>query len=433
MLISEIIQNQYKPFSYYVLEFRAIPRLSDGLKPVERRSLWAAKKVAHKEFCKVVKLAGATLSNHPHGNVSIENCISAMAQKFAGANNITFFDKKGTFGSRLSGPGKGCSSPRYTNVKLSEDFFKYFDVDSELIEMVPNYDETDKEPSSFLPLVPSVLLNPTSGIAVGFACNILPRKLSEIKQAQIDYLNGKPIKPLTPYYDEFTGTTKQNEKGNWVSYGVYKVDGKKLHITELPIGYDRESYVELLDKLEENGDIKSYTDNCQKSFDFDVILSEKMSDEDIQKKFKLFLNLNENITLIGFNNEVLERVSDTDVIKLFTDWRFQFYKKRYELKLKNTLTELKLKYNILLVIEKELFKQFPNQNKKEIIKTLQDQNIEKENIIKIMQLPIYKFGKEEIDRLKDQVKQLETDKQLFEKLISDESLRKQKYIEELKI
>jgi hypothetical protein len=92
-----------------------------------------------------------------------------------------------------------------------------------------------------------------------------------------------------------------------------------------------------------------------------------------------------------------------------------------------------LKYNILLVIEKELFKQFPNQNKKEIIKTLQDQNIEKENIIKIMQLPIYKFGKEEIDRLKEQVKQLETDKELFEKLISDESLRKQKYIEELKI
>ena len=190
MKISDLIENQYKPFSYYVIESRAIPKLSDGLKPVERRSLWAAKKVANREWCKVSKLAGATMSNHPHGNVSIECTISSMAQNFVAANNVPFFDGKGTFGSRLTGPGDGYASARYVAVKLSENFYKYFDVDSDLIPFVPNYDETDKEPDHFLPIVPAILLNPTSGIAVGFSCDILPRKIDDVKKAQIDFVQG---------------------------------------------------------------------------------------------------------------------------------------------------------------------------------------------------------------------------------------------------
>ena len=85
-----------------------------------------------------------------------------------------------------------------------------------------------------------------------------------------------------------------------------------------------------------------------------------------------------------------------------------------------------------MVIEKGIFKKFPNQNKKEIIKTLQAENIQKDHIIKIMQLPIYKFGKDEVDKLKDQIAELEKDRKEYEELVKDENKRKDIYIKELK-
>jgi DNA gyrase subunit A len=433
MKISEIIENQYKPFSYYVIESRAIPKIFDGLKPVERRSLWAAKKVAAKEWCKVSKLSGATMSNHPHGNKSIDDTISSMAQNFTGANNITFFDGKGTFGSRLTGPGKGFASARYVAVKLSNDFYKYFDIDSDLIPLVPNYDETDKEPDHFLPLVPAVLLNPTTGIAVGFSCEILPRNIEEIKKAQINFLQGKKINSLTPYYEGYKGEIYKNVEGGWSSRGKWEIKGNKLHISELPIGYNRENFINILDTLEEKGIIKDYTDNCKDGFDFDIVLSGSLTDDEIVTKFKLSNNLNENITLIGFNNQVLEKISDIDVIEKFTKWRFSFYLERYKRKLSSNIDELELKRATLLVIEKGIFKKFPNQQKKEIIATLQAESIKKDHIIKIMQLPIYKFGKEEVEKLKEQISSLEKDKKEFEELVNDENKRKEVYIKELKL
>ena len=297
MNISDIIESQYKPFSYYVIESRAIPKIADGLKPVERRSLWAAKKVASKEWCKVSKLAGSTMSNHPHGNASIEASISSMAQQFAGANNVTFFDGKGTFGSKITGSGNGIASARYVSVKLSDNFYKYFDVDSDLIPLVPNYDETDKEPDYFLPIIPAVLLNPITGIAVGFACEILPRNIDEVKKAQIAYLQGKKLHSLTPYYEGFQGEIFKNTEGGWASKGCWQVSGTKLHISELPIGYTRESYVDLLDTLDERGIVKNYTDNCKDGFNFDIVLTQPLTEEDLIYKFKLTNNLNENITL----------------------------------------------------------------------------------------------------------------------------------------
>ncbi len=433
MKLDEIIQTQYKDFCHYVIESRALPRLSDGLKPVERRALWSAKKVA-KDWCKVSKLAGVTMSNHPHGNVSIENCISSMAQDFCGSNNVPFFEGDGSFGSRLTGPGNGCASARYIAVRLSENFFKYFDVDSDLINTVDNYDSTDKEPDTFLPIVPAVLLNPTQGIAVGFACNILPRNIDDVKKAQVDYLQGKKLKPLKPYFEGFKGHIVKNVEGDWATKGVWEKSGKKLLIKELPIGYNREAFVNLLDKLEEkeNPILSGYVDNCRDDFNFEINLTEDMSDEDIEIKFKLVTNLNENITLIGFNNKVLEKLTDTQVIEQFTEWRFKFYLQRFTKQLNTTNDDLEFKKALLWVITSGIFKKFPEMKKAEIIKVLQEKKIKNPNIVKIMQIPIYKFGKEEIVKLEDQIKELEKNKNELEVLVKSEDKRKAVYVEELK-
>lgn len=434
MKISDLIETQYKDFSHYVIESRAIPKLSDGLKPVQRRSLWAGKKIA-KDWTKVSKLAGATMSNHPHGNVSIEDSISGMAQNFAGANNVCFFEGDGSFGSRITGPGNGISSARYVSVRLSKEFHELFDVDSDLVNLVPNYDETDVEPDTFLPIVPAVLINPASGIAVGFACNILSRDFAEVKKSQIAYLEGKKIKPLVPYYKGFKGKIeKGTEVNQWNCYGCFdRINETTIKITELPIGFNRESYIIHLDKLEEKEIVSNYEDNCKEEFEFIVKLKEPIkSNDELILTFKLVSTLNENITLIGFNNEVREKMTDVEVIQEFTDWRFAFYLDRFKKKFAETDDELEFKKALLLVITQGLFKKFPNQSKKEIIESLEDEKIKSHHITRILQIPIYKFGKEEVDILKDEIKELEKNKKEYDTLIKSESKRKEVYIEELR-
>ena len=430
MGITEVIEEQYKPYAKYVVESRAIPRLSDGLKPVQRRVLWVGKRGA-KDLVKVAKLGGATTSLHPHGNTAIEDTISNMAQNFTGTNNIPWFEGKGQFGSRLTGPGKGIASARYVAVKLSQNFNAIFEHDTDLIKMIPNYDETESEPQSFLPIVPPVLLNPIQGIAVGFACNILPRDIEEVKKAQINYLLGKNIKSMKPYYKGFKGEIVASEKeGQWITSGVWELKGNTLHITELPIGTNRESFVSHLDKLEERDIISGYHDNCKEDFDFLIKLKKK--DIDIETTFKLKANLNENITLIGFNDEVLERLTDVEVIQKFTDWRFSFYLQRFEKLLEHTDDELEFRKALLLVIKKGLFKTFPSQTRKEIVENLRKHSIKDDHIKRILQIPIYRFGKEEVVKLENEVKDLEMNKKEYTSLVKSEEKRKDFYVKEIK-
>ena len=90
--IQELIHDEYKTYSKYVVEERAIPSIVDGLKPVQRRSLWMGQKYAKSEWMKVTKLAGNTMAIHPHGSTAIEDTISNMAQSFTGSNNIAYFE-----------------------------------------------------------------------------------------------------------------------------------------------------------------------------------------------------------------------------------------------------------------------------------------------------------------------------------------------------
>lgn len=433
--ITEIIDSDYYEFSRYVIESRAIPRLSDGLKPVQRRSLWAAKKIA-KDFTKVSKVAGATMSNHPHGNTSIEDAISNMAQDFAGANNVCYFEGKGQFGQRINGPGKGIASARYVSVRLSEDFKRIFDVDSDLIEMMPNYDETDQEPMSFLPLVPSVLINPCQGISVGFACNILPRNIDEVKKLQMAFLRGRKIdkKVLVPYYEGFKGTIEPGEaEGQWYCHGVFtKKQNNTVHVTELPIGINREQYISHLNKLEDSGKIKKYLDNCKDTFDFLIKLSSDMKRSDVADLLKMKTNLNENITLIGFKNEVLEKISVIEIIKQFTKWRFGYYLKRFKKMLEETDDELEFKKSLLLVITKGIFKKFPSQTRAQIIDILKGQDIRQGHVSRILQIPIYRFGKDEVAKLKMEIKELTDNKKEYNALVNSKDKRTEYYIKELK-
>jgi DNA topoisomerase-2 len=431
MTVTELVDTQYLKFSRYTLEFRAIPYLSDGLKPVVRRSLWTALKLAKYDYVKVAKLSGAVLSIHPHGSTSVDDCVSGMAQRFSGANNVNYFDGKGAFGSKIAGPGNAIGAARYVSVKLSENFHKIMGVDLDIVQTVPGYDDVEHEPVSFFPIVPTVLLNPLQGIAVGFACTILPRKLEDLVHCQIAHLNGKGFHEPQPYYDGFRGTITKIADNSWETKGVFSKSGRKLTITEVPIGYTRESYIRVLDTLEEKEIITSYTDECTDEFLFSVNLKADLNEQEIYEKFKLIGTLSENLTVIDFDKKV-RKMTITEVIKEFTDQRFLVYFKRYVHEFKTNKVEYEFKNDLLKVIKKGLFKKFPDLKKTEIADLLKENEIKEVNIQKIIQTPIYRFGKEEVEKLEIELKELKTILERLVLLCKNPDLRKVEYMKELK-
>ena len=142
VLFEDQINDDQRKYSRYVCDSRAIPHEIDGLKPVQRRILWAMwNSDARNRHTKTVKVAGLAMGYHPHGDKSIQDALSAMAQDFTFANNIPLVHGEGTFGDVLD--PNAIASPRYTEVKLS-DFVKdlgFFEGLAD-IDYVKNYDET---------------------------------------------------------------------------------------------------------------------------------------------------------------------------------------------------------------------------------------------------------------------------------------------------
>lgn len=429
--IPDLIESQLKVYSRYVIEERAIPSVIDGLKPVQRRGLWFGQKYTKNEWIKVAKLAGLTMAIHPHGDTSISDAICNMAQNFTAANNVPYFEGKGAFGSKIVGRGNGIGASRYVSVKVSDYFHKIMEPDSDLIKTKPSYDDHDVEPVTFLPLVPTVLLNPIQGIAVGFATNILPRNIKDVVHCQLQCLEGKNFHEPKVWYTGFEGEIVKTDQFTWETTGVYKKEGRKLTITELPIGYTREKYVKVLDTLEEKEIISSYTDECTDRFLFNIVLKVELTPEEIIDKFNLKDTLSENLHVIGFDGKI-RKMTVTEIITEFTTWRLRVFFERYKKQFIEGKAEFEYKRDLLKVMVKGIFKKFPELKKEEISKLLIENEIKELHINKIIQTPIYKFGKEEIEELR---RELEEKKKFLENLVllcKDENARKEAYKQELK-
>jgi len=399
MNISELIDGKYKDYSKYVLYSRAIPHMIDGLKPSQRKILFTALKTAKSNRIKTASLSGNTISqaNYHHGDASLNEAITKMVQVHS--NNIPLLEGEGSFGSRLV---PDAAAPRYTFVKMSANFDKYF---ADTMVADKSGDPEDPEPEFYLPIIPWVLVNGVKGIAVGFATEIQPRNPKEISKLCQAYLSGKNIdnEKLLPYYPEFSGKVYE-ENDEIYCEGEFTLTGQtKLEITEVPIGFNRETYVQILDKLEDTGKIVSYTDKCDKTgFKFDVTLkrAKKLKDHQIISLFKLRKKINENITVIDHNGKLKVYDSPIDIIKDFCDYRILKYNERYEYLededcLNHKIVRDKIKF-IQMVIDGRL--DFKNKNRQAIKKDLTIHFAD--SIIEILiKMPIYSLCQDEKDKL----------------------------------
>ena len=182
--IEQLIDDDYYGYAKYVIESRAIPSYIDGFKPVQRKVLYVVRKTApvNGPKKKISDIAGSmsSMANYHHGSASAEDASSRMAQTFN--NNVPLVTGHGSFGSRLVPEP---SAPRYIFGTLSPEFDKWFS-DEEVCP--PNPEPDSPEPAHYLPLIPWVLVNGSSGMAVGFATNILPHAPADIAKLCHDCL-----------------------------------------------------------------------------------------------------------------------------------------------------------------------------------------------------------------------------------------------------
>ena len=252
---SDVMKKSYIDYAMSVIIARALPDVRDGLKPVQRRTLYDMHELGiryDRPYRKCARIVGDTMGKyHPHGDSSIYEALVVMAQDFK--KGMTLVDGHGNFGSI---EGDGAAAMRYTEARLEKLTQEVFlsDLDKDIVDFVPNFDETEKEPSVLPVRIPNLLVNGAEGIAVGMATSIPTHNLGEVIDAVKAYMKNDEIstKQLMRYvngpdfptggivinkdelpdiYESGTGKIKLRGK---VEIEEMKGGRKRLVITEIP-------------------------------------------------------------------------------------------------------------------------------------------------------------------------------------------------------
>jgi DNA gyrase subunit A len=191
--LEDEMKQSYLDYAMSVIVGRALPDVRDGLKPVHRRALFAMSELGNdwnKPYKKSARIVGDVIGKyHPHGDTAVYDTIVRMAQPFS--LRYMLVDGQGNFGSV---DGDSPAAMRYTEVRMARIAHELIaDIDKETVDFVPNYDETEHEPSVFPTRVPNLLVNGSAGIAVGMATNIPPHNLTEIVSACIALIDNPDI------------------------------------------------------------------------------------------------------------------------------------------------------------------------------------------------------------------------------------------------
>ena len=189
--LQKTMEKSYIDYAMSVIASRALPDVRDGLKPVQRRVLYSMIELNNgpdKPHRKCARIVGDTMGKyHPHGDSSIYDALVVMAQEFK--KGLPLVDGHGNFGSE---DGDGAAAMRYTEARLSKISMEMVaDINKDTVEFTPNFDETEKEPSVLPSRYPNLLVNGTSGIAVGMATNIPPHNLTETINAIVKIIDNK--------------------------------------------------------------------------------------------------------------------------------------------------------------------------------------------------------------------------------------------------
>jgi DNA topoisomerase-2 len=348
--IGEFFTTEVREYSVYANE-RAIPSLIDGFKPSQRKAIYAtlqkAPSIPPTGF-KVAQLASfcSSVTNYAHGEGSLEELITKMAQDFPGSNNLNYLQPIGTFGTRLSNIA---SASRYIYTNLMPSFRKIFMREDDLIlEHLKDDDGDQIEPKFYLPILPNVLINGSEGMGTGFATRILSYHPDDLKDYCLAKLQDKKYdKPLVPWYRGYRGTIERLPSRQVVITGkVEKGASTKLTVIELPLDVYQDDYKKHLFKLEDQGFIKDFDDDSTANgfkFVLDVPRTTGYKDDDeLIQKLKLQTRTTENFTVWLPNGRLKKFATPEEVCDAFLEFRLDKYEDRRQAIIADLLVQLEL-------------------------------------------------------------------------------------------
>ena len=427
--LSGMYQNWFLDYASYVILERAVPKIDDGLKPVQRRILHSMKRMDDGRYNKVANIVGHTMQFHPHGDASIGDALVQLGQK------DLLIDTQGNWGNILT--GDRAAAPRYIEARLSkfalDTVFNPKTTDWQL-----SYDGRNKEPIALPVKFPLLLAQGAEGIAVGLASKVLPHNFCEICHAAISYLRGEEFK----LYPDFpTGgsidVSRYNDGlrggGLRVRAKIEKLDTKTLVIREIPFSKTTSTLIDsILKAIEKNKiKVKKVDDNTAANVEILVHLAPGVSSDKTIDALYAFtdceINIAPNCCVIVDNKPMFITVSD--LLRHSADHTKDLLRRELEIRKGELLEQLHFASLEKIFIEERIYKGRPFENAPDMDSACayvderltpfypqMIREVTKDDILRLMEIKmqrILKFNKDKADelilRIKGEIEQIDYD------------------------
>lgn len=430
MKSSAYISQISHSFSTYVLEQRAIPSITDGLKMSQRIMLWCLRGVTTPT--RTVSIVGESIKSklYNHGDASAGETISRMASPYL--NNYPLVQGEGNFGTKIAPNEFG--APRYTDVLRSKFAEDNVLLDLDILPMRENYDGSAMMPATFLPLLPLALLNGSEGVAVGWKCSVAPRRLEDVVKAIQQHLSGKPITvPLLPHWNQYDVVVEADPttpNRYFVSAKVERVNTTTVRVRDIPPGIGLEDFRKNLLALEEKEKITDFIDNSAAGIDITVKFTRAslaaLSDEALHKLLGTRTSFVESLVLLDENRKPIRYESPQALLAAFVDWRVKWYGTRFQHLLQQQEARLLYlraiiacwthvipKHDLVRTTRDKMRMLFWDATQKEKLE------IEKDMIETIMGLPIYRWTEDEMQKVQKEIDECQKKIQQYREVVQN--------------
>ncbi len=421
--VKNLFDSNFIQYASYVIRDRAIPEITDGFKPVQRRIIHTLLKTDDGRFTKVANLCGKVMAYHPHGDASIYTALVNLA------NKDLFIDKQGNFGNMYT--GDGASAPRYIECRLRPITKDILNTNPKITQYVDTYDSRDTEPLAFQAKLPLVLIMGAEGIAVGMSTKILSHNIHEVIDAERKCLRGEKFQ----LFPDFTTGGLIDVSG--YEDGLGKIvtrakmdtsDDKKIVITELPYGSTTESLCNSIEKAVKNGKIKatSIQDYTSDKVNIEVRLQRGVYTKDVVDALYAFTDCEQTIycNLLVIKENMPVQMTCTQVIQYHAKQLVGILKQELELEKASLLEKLHLRTLERIFVEERIYKKIENQKTEEgVIKAVLDgfkpfkaeliRPITVDDVDHLLKIPIRRISlydmnknKQEVQAINDRIKEI---------------------------
>jgi topoisomerase-4 subunit A len=410
------VDRGFLEYASYVIRDRAIPNLADGLKPVQRRILWALHDKDDGRFIKVANVVGHTMQYHPHGDASIGDALVVLA------NKRYLIEGQGNFGNIFT--GDPAAAPRYIECRLTE-LARTELFNDEITEFVPSYDGRNREPVTLPSKLPLTLMLGTEGIAVGLSARILSHNFPELIEAQIAILKKQPFKCLPDFatgglmdardYQDGKGSVKVRAR-------VKAKDESTVMITEIPPGTTTDSLMASIEDAAGKGKlkVKSINDFTSENVEIEIKCPSGVDAEKMVDALYAFtdceVSIVSRIVIIKDNRPVELTVSE--ILHENTTQLVAIIKRELELRERQLLDELHYRTLERIFIEERIYKAIEKCKtneavfaavydgfkpfKKQLVREMVDADVEKLLQVRIRRISLFDINKhrEEMEKTK---------------------------------